>query len=225
MKQPAVYKRKSHAKPYSSGFTLLEILVSIVVLSFGLLGMVGIQAMALKSNNDAKQQSAAVQLASELSDMMRGNKAIAVTLTTTANPYLNNDFTGGIITAPAEYCNGTSGCTTAFRVAEWEKYDWLTRVNNTFPGARVQVCYDNAPYVANGTSAGLPQWGCGGVAADGGAISIKIGWTRDSTNKTRVQTGNTTADAATNKATAFDTATSANSRPLVIYVVTPGSST
>ena len=224
MKQLATYKRKSQVKPYSSGFTLLEILVSIVVLSFGLLGMVGIQAMALKSNNDAKQQSAGVQLASELSDMMRGNKAVAVALTTLANPYLIDDYTGGgPITAPAEYCNGTSGCSSAVRVAEWEKYDWLTRVNETFPGARVQVCYDNAPYVVNGLNAGLPQWGCGGIAADGGAISIKIGWTRDSTNKTRVQTGNTTADAAINKATAFDTTT--NSRPLVIYVVTPGSST
>lgn len=223
MKQLATYKRKSQTKPYSSGFTLLEILVSIVVLSFGLLGMVGIQAMALKSNNDAKQQSAGVQLASELSDMMRGNKAVAVALTTLANPYLIDDYTGGPIIAPAEYCNGTSGCSSALRVAEWEKYDWLTRVNETFPGARVQVCYDNAPYVANGLNAGLPQWGCGGIAAAGGAISIKIGWTRDSTNKTRVQTGNSTDDAAVNKATAFDT--TANSRPLVIYVLTPGSST
>lgn len=219
MKQLAMYARKSKAKPYSHGFTLLEILVSIVVLSFGLLGMVGIQAMALKSNNDAKQQSAAVQLAGELSDMMRGNKAVAVALTPAANPYIiaNYQEVNGVPPVPTEYCNTLAGCTTPLNIASWEIFDWLTRVNATFPDARVQVCYDSEPYTLTG---GMPKWGCVGGAAAGKKISIKIGWTRESTNKTRVQTGNAAADAATNSATAFDTAISG--RPSVIYIVTPG---
>lgn len=217
MKQLAMHKPKSKAKPYSSGFTLLEILVSIVVLSFGLLGMVGIQAVALKSNNDAKQQSAAVQLAGELSDMMRGNKAVAVALTPAANPYLIANFVStDIIAAPTEYCNSVAGCTTPLSVASWEKFDWLTRVNATFPGARVQVCYDNAPYTT-GTGGGIPQWGCGGAAAVGGSISIKIGWVRATTNTDRSSTAAI--------AGAFTTVTGANaSPPSVIYLVTPGSS-
>ena len=209
-------KYKSVNRRYSQGFTLLEVLVSIVILSFGLLGMVGIQAMALKSNNDAKQQSAAVQLAGELSDMMRGNKAVAVALTPAANPYLIADYTGGAITAPVEKCNEGTGCTTTLNVATWERYDWLTRVNATFPGARVQVCYDDAPYTG-GVGGGIPQWGCGGVATAGGPISIKIGWTRASTNSDR------STDAA--KAGALNLATGANAIPSVIYIVTPGSPT
>lgn len=213
MKQLAMYKRKSNTKLYSSGFTLLEILVAIIVLSFGLLGMVGIQAMALKSNNDAKQQSAAVQLAAELSDMMRGNKAIAVALTPANNPYLIPDFqqASSTIAAPTQDCSSLTGCTTPFNVASWEKFDWLTRVNATFPGVHVQVCYDNAPY----TPAGLPQWGCAGaagaVARD--KISIKIGWTRATTNSDR----STAAAALTNVSGANPT-----SPPSVIYIVTPG---
>ncbi len=39
------------------GFSLMEVLVSIVVLSFGLLGMVGMQAAALQSNREARLQS------------------------------------------------------------------------------------------------------------------------------------------------------------------------
>lgn len=197
----------------SQGFTLLEILVAIVVLSFGLLGMVGIQAMALKSNSDAKQQSTAVLLGVEYSEMMRGNKAIATGLTAAVNPYLIADFTGESIASAPENCAGSAGCTTTFNVAAWEKVDWLTRVKDTFPGARVQVCYDDAPY----TSGGLPQWGCSGVAALGGTISIKIGWNRQSTNSDR-------STAAAREA-AFDLSTGENSRPSVIYVVTPGSST
>jgi type IV pilus assembly protein PilV len=226
MKQLIQKTHKPRLKKPSQGFTLLEILVAIIVLSFGLLGMVGIQAMALKSNNDAKQQSTAVQLAGELSDMMRSNKSIAVGLTSAANPYLIANYLGGpnTVTNPPEMCTGTSGCTSTINVASWEVYDWLTRVNNTFPGARVQVCYDNAPYTTSALG-GLPQWGCNGTASAGGSISIKIGWTRESTNKTRAQTGNTTADANTDAATAFIDSTNAAFRPSVIYVVTPGSTT
>lgn len=215
MKLPAMYKRKRNAKHYSSGFTLLEILVAIIILSFGLLGMVGIQAMALKSNNDAKQQSAAVQLAGEYSDMMRGNKAIAVVTTPANNPYLITDFqAGNTIAAPTEYCNVLTGCTTPFNVASWEKFDWLSRVNAAFPGVHVQVCYDNAPYTNPG---GLPQWGCAGAAAPGGKISIKIGWIRASTNSSR--------DTQANRDAALTNVSGPNptSPPSVIYIVTPGS--
>lgn len=215
MKQLATYKRKSQAKPYSSGFTLLEILVSIVVLSFGLLGMVGIQAMALKSNNDAKQQSAAVQLAAEYSDMMRGNKAVAIGTDAASNPYLIADYVDDDkdIANPTEFCSEAT-CSTTTKVAEWEKYDWLTRIRTSFPGARVKVCYDTEPY----TAAGIPQWDCKGAAVTGNPISIKIGWPRASTNSDR-----STKDT---KEGAITTVTGDKaSPPSVIYAVTPGSST
>ena len=67
-----------------SGFSLVEVLISIVVLSFGLLGMVGMQAAALQSNREARLQSSAVLLARDMADMMRGNKTQA--LLATGNP-------------------------------------------------------------------------------------------------------------------------------------------
>jgi type IV pilus assembly protein PilV len=72
-----------------TGFSLLEVLVAIVVLSFGVLGVVGLQAASLQANKEARNQSAAVRLGRELGDMMRGNKDIAI-LSGTANPYLVN---------------------------------------------------------------------------------------------------------------------------------------
>ena len=193
------------------GFTLIEILVAIVVLSFGLLGMVGIQALALKSNTDAKQQSAAVQMAGELSDMMRGNKSIAVTLTTAANPYLipaalslPNTYTSS--PTPPQCFSTTAQCLTPFNVAQWEIEDWKTRISRQFAGAQVQICYDSAPY----TATGLPQWGCVGAPALGNPISIKIGWTRASTNSDR--------STLLTQGAALDLA----QRPSVVYTVTPG---
>ena len=43
------------------GFSLVEVLVAIVVLSFGLLGMVGMQAFSLQSNREARLQGQAAQ--------------------------------------------------------------------------------------------------------------------------------------------------------------------
>src|SRR5664280_1123481 len=71
-----------------SGFSLVEVLVSIVVLSFGLLGMVGMQAAALQSNREARIQSTAVSLARELAELIRGNKAVGIL--TTSNPYVGS---------------------------------------------------------------------------------------------------------------------------------------
>ena len=72
----------------TGGFTLVEVLVSIVVLSFGMLGIVGVQAFALQSNREARLQSHAVNLARELAEMMRGNNQIGIKSAAADNPYL-----------------------------------------------------------------------------------------------------------------------------------------
>ena len=54
------------------GFSLIEILVSIVILSFGLLGIVGLQASSMKANREARLQSTGVKLAEEIAELIRG---------------------------------------------------------------------------------------------------------------------------------------------------------
>ena len=168
----------------SSGFSLLEILVSIVILSVGLLGVVGLQAAALKANREALLQSSASRLGREISEMMKGNRAIASLATAADNPYLvsydgssddlntvasqtTNCFTGDCYTA--------TGAAAQQVVAEWQVRDWLFRLNHELPDARVAVCFDETPY----TAGGIPQWDC----SDSGTVAvIKIGWTRGSLN-------------------------------------------
>ena len=57
------------------GFTLLEVLIAIVVLSIGLLGLAGLQAAGLRGNNSAYMQTAATQQAYDIADRMRANPA------------------------------------------------------------------------------------------------------------------------------------------------------
>jgi type IV pilus assembly protein PilV len=186
----------------SSGFSLIEVLVSIIILSFGMLGMVGLQAAALQSNRDARLQSAAGNLAKELGEMMRGNVGISRLPAGAANPYLGQ-FNAPLVAANPQYClnAGSPACINSTLLASAQMTEWLARVATELPGARVTVCVDSAPYNA----AGVPQWVCNaaGVLPN---IYIKIGWTRGSTDRT-----------STN-ANPLDFATT----PSVIFPVTPG---
>ena len=55
------------------GFSLVEVLVSIVIVAIGLLGMAGLTAAGLKSNNTSYYRSQATVLANDILDRMRAN--------------------------------------------------------------------------------------------------------------------------------------------------------
>jgi type IV pilus assembly protein PilV len=202
---PLSNKRQLHmANPsiLQRGFSLVEVLVSIFILTVGLLGMVGMQAASLQSNREAKLQSSAVVLARELADMVRGNKSEGIK--TTSNPYIGT-YSSPLTFATPTYCLNVatpSTCGTTTAVANAEMTEWLTRVDNELPSARVAVCFDSTPFDAGG----LPQWTCTNT---GSVMVIKIGWTRGSTN--RGQAGSAGLDRAT--------------VPSVVIPVTAGSAT
>jgi len=56
-----------------AGFTLLEVLVALVILSLGLLGLAGLQLRSLQGSTDSFARSQAMILAESISDRMRAN--------------------------------------------------------------------------------------------------------------------------------------------------------
>lgn len=186
-------------KQFQQGFSLLEVLVSIVILSFGILGAVGLQAASLQASREARLQSNAVRLADEIAELMRANHQSAIKTDATQNPYLVDmaaaNFTAETITCglPQSQSNACSGT----GIAERDMRDWLSRLNAELPDSRVVICFDNAPY----DSSGLPRWNCSNT---GNSLAIKLGWTR--TNTSSANSG------------AFDKAL----RPAVIIPITPG---
>lgn len=60
---------------FQSGFTLLEVLVAMVVLSLGLLGLAGLQATTLRNNQIAFNRAIAVQQTYDMADRIRANQA------------------------------------------------------------------------------------------------------------------------------------------------------
>lgn len=61
------------------GFTMLEVLVSMIVIAIGLLGYAGLQATALKNGNTAYLRSQATMLSHDIVERMRVNRTIALT--------------------------------------------------------------------------------------------------------------------------------------------------
>lgn len=58
---------------HQTGSSLLEILIAVLVLSFGLLGVAGMQAAALRNNQSAAERSQVVFMTYSILDAMRAN--------------------------------------------------------------------------------------------------------------------------------------------------------
>jgi len=63
--------------PKQTGFTLVEVLVALIVLSVGLLGEAGLQLFGLRGNVSASSRTQASYFANDIIDRMRANYAVA----------------------------------------------------------------------------------------------------------------------------------------------------
>jgi type IV pilus assembly protein PilV len=88
---------------FQDGFSLVEVLISVLVLTLGLLGIAALQANVVKYNHSAQLRSMAVYQAANMIDRMRANLAGV-----TAGNYNN---VSGIPTAPT--CTSCSSSETA----------------------------------------------------------------------------------------------------------------
>ena len=70
---------------YQSGLTLLEIMITVVILSLGLLGLAGLQMTGLKNNRNAYYNAVAGQAVQNIAERLRVDKATR-DLITAANP-------------------------------------------------------------------------------------------------------------------------------------------
>lgn len=77
--QKARHKQTLNARrSRQKGFTLIEVMVAVVVLSIGLLGLAALQTTGLRNNHSAYYRSQATFLAYDIIDRMRANRAAAV---------------------------------------------------------------------------------------------------------------------------------------------------
>lgn len=149
---------------FSYGFSMLEIMVTIIVISFGLLGLAGLQTLGLKNNHNATVGTQIAGQAYDMSDRMRANIA-AVTAGSYNNPTATYNAN----------CLNATGCTAA-QMAQHDAYEWTTNLTTLLPSGRGAVCVDSTPN--DGTPAA--------PACDntGSLYTIKIWWDDERTGGT-----------------------------------------
>lgn len=157
--------RSVHSKRLNLEFgtTLMEVLVSLLVLSFGLLGIAGVQSVSLRNNQAAYFRTQATMLTSEIIERMRGNK-VGVE---------NGDY-NNVAGAATASCFLAAGCTPG-EMADQDILDWNTNVAAALPGGVGVVCLDST---GNDGTAVAPA--CDGAGTN---YAVKVFWddTRDGT--------------------------------------------
>jgi len=154
-----------------SGFTLIEVLVSALILAIGLVGVAGLQAVALRNNQSTMLRSQATALAYDLADRMRAN--VAGVKAGNYNP---------AAAAISASCNTTTGCNPAALAAN-DLGEWNAAIATLLPAGEGFVCRDSTP--DDGTGSGDPQ--CDG---NGDQFAVKIWWDDDRSGATTVTATN-----------------------------------
>ncbi|HSX59410.1 MAG TPA: type IV pilus modification protein PilV [Tahibacter sp.] len=108
--------------PRAAGFSLLEVLVSMIILSIGLLGLAALQAFSIKANQSANYRTQATALAYDLLDRMRANRNELI-----AGRYFTNYGS-----APGS-CPDTGGTPPSTGAASRDVYDWKCAIKAQLP--------------------------------------------------------------------------------------------
>jgi type IV pilus assembly protein PilV len=119
-----------------AGFSLVEVLIALVILSVGLLGIAAMVSESLKSKDSSYYRTQALDFAANILERMRANKAQA----TSGSYDVNYGGLGSNGTAPADSCT-TNPCVpsqiAAVDLAQWQKEisDALPAISNSAPAA------------------------------------------------------------------------------------------
>ncbi|WP_174235585.1 type IV pilus modification protein PilV [Pseudomonas sp. DY-1] len=101
------------------GLTLIEVLVTILILSIGLLGMAGLQARLQQSEMEAYQRAQALLLLDDMANRIAANRNAAVSYVTGTTSPLGAGMTCASVTSSSsprdrdisEWCNTLQGVT------------------------------------------------------------------------------------------------------------------
>lgn len=167
-----------------AGFTLIEVMVAIVILSFGLLGVAGLMVTGIQFTHSAQQRTMATQLAYDMIDRMRSNQAGVALPDNAAGGGSYHRPIGDVAAAGSPYivpkvnCIGNIAAATGCLpgdMADQDSFEWQQGVRARLGNGVAIVCRDssNSAGSYNGT---LITHGCNGV---GPKYAIKIYWLDD----------------------------------------------
>ena len=153
------------------GMTLIEIMITMTILSVGLLGVAGLQAMAKRASHQAYQRTVATQLIDGLIERVRANPTAAASYHTGTSAPLGEGSKGD--NAPSPSCSNDNSCTDT-QLAAHDLWSWEQAID----GAAITQVIDNSSIRAGGL---INPRGCVVFTADAGKtntgqMSVILGW-------------------------------------------------
>lgn len=122
--------RKYQAR--QSGVTMIEILITILVLAIGLTGVMTMEAVAIKTNHQAYLRTQAILQAQEMADRMHAN----------LQGVSDGDYIMSTApTTPTTNCL-SAACTTT-EMATFDKWEWDQGNKKLLPDSTATITYDS----------------------------------------------------------------------------------
>ncbi len=134
------------------GASMIEVLVTMVIIAVGLLGLAGLQVRMQSSEMESYQRSQALLLLSDMSNRMATNRAAVI-----ANAY---DIAADSPVGAGMTCPALPGTPTT---ADRDRYEWCTALQG-------------AAEVSGGTSVGAMIGGRGCIEKIGGDYMLTVAW-------------------------------------------------
>lgn len=121
-------KPKNYRIGYQSGVGLIDVMIAVVVFSFGLLAIASLQTITKQSNFEAIQRTNASILAQDLLERMRLNNLADGTYKSALGHYVSSSNSPTVLNYDTEVsyttnCN-TGTCGTASELAAWDLYEF-----------------------------------------------------------------------------------------------------
>ncbi len=133
--------------PKQSGVSLIEILVTVLILGIGLLGVAALQISSTSSNMEGFFQSQATSIAEDAASRLRASKMITILpgSTTDQGTYIANYITAGALgcAKPTQFCRrdgatAADNCSLA-ELAAFDKWELCDTASNTLPEGKVYI--------------------------------------------------------------------------------------
>jgi type IV pilus assembly protein PilV len=156
-------------KNHSRGFSLLESLIALIVLSIGLIGASAVQVSTLKFGQVSAQRSSAASQIASITDRMRSNLA-GVRMVT---PYRFEQTWSAIPNAIPAAVNCTTQCGFA-QIAQRDLNEWLTQLNQVLPNGRGVITATTTAAVAERWQITV-MWEEKDLISDSGSTGMKSG--------------------------------------------------
>lgn len=169
-----------HPAVFDNGFTLIEVLVTLIVLSVGLLSLAGLQVFGLRTSHSASLRTQATIQSYDIIDRMRAN------LRGVQNGNYDQPTQAGSAGVEKTACEAitgtTNGCSTQ-DMASHDLFKWNQAIADVLPGGVGVVCIDTTPEddpVATATVTACD--GLGSIDPRNATYAVKIWWSDDSSN-------------------------------------------